>query len=143
MKKLFFICTLLTIFALSCQTSKKTAENATNFPLCETQWVLTDINGTPAPQAPAVPYIQFTTDGGFSGNLGCNDFFGSYTVNKEKISLEYRGSTKKLCNNMETEKAFSSALKQDITNYEISGDVLTIRAKSQEVLRFKATPKNE
>ena len=143
MKKLLLIGIILTICAFSCKTSKNASESSNETPLCETQWVLTDINGTPAPQAPAVPYIQFTTDGGFSGNLGCNDFFGSYTVNKEKISLEYRGSTKKLCNNMETEKAFSAALKQDINNYSIVGDVLIIREKSQEVLRFKAAPKTE
>lgn len=143
MKKLLFICTLLAICAFACKTSKKAADSDSNAPLFETQWMLTDIDGQPVGETPKKPFIRFTSDGGVSGNLGCNDFFGNCFVKKDKISIEYKGSTKKLCNNMEVERAFSSALGQEINNYVIAGDVLTLRTKDKEVLRFKAAPKTE
>ena len=144
MKKLFLIGIILTICAFSCQTSKKNSSASNNeTPLCETQWMLTDINCEAIGEAPKQPFIKFSTDGNISGNLGCNDFFGTYFVKKDKMSIEYKGSTKKLCNNMEVENAFAAALKKDINNYVIVGDVLIIREKNQEVLRFKAAPKNE
>lgn len=143
MKKLFFIGIILTICTFSCHTSKETSAADNNKPLYETQWMLTDINGEAIGDTPKKPFIRFTSDGNMSGSLGCNDFFGSCFVNKDKMSIEYKGSTKKLCNEMEVEKAFAAALKKDINNYAIVGDVLIIREKNQEVLRFKAAPKNE
>ena len=144
MKKLFFICITLTICAFSCQTSKETSSAANSeTPLYETQWMLTDINSEAIGDSPAKPFIRFTSDGNVSGKLGCNDFFGSCFVKKDKISIEYKGSTKKLCNDMTVERAFASALKKEINNYVIVGDVLILRAKDQEVLRFKAAPKTE
>ena len=144
MKKLFFIGILLTICAFSCHTSKEASSSASNeTPLYETQWMLTDINCEAIGNAPAKPFIRFASDGNVSGKLGCNDFFGSCSVKKDKISIEYRGATKKLCNDMEVERAFASALKKEINNYVIVGDVLILRAKDQEILRFKAAPKTE
>lgn len=143
MKKLFLICILLTICAFSCQTSKKNSSASSDAPLCGTQWILTDINSEAIGEAPKQPFIKFSTDGNISGNLGCNDFFGTYFVKKDKMSIEYKGSTKKLCNNMDVENAYAAALKKDINNYVIVGDVLIIREKNQEVLRFKASPKTE
>ena len=143
MKKLFFISILLTICTFSCHTSKETSSSNNETPLYETQWMLTDINCEAIGDAPKKPFIKFSTDGNISGSLGCNDFFGSCYVKKDKMSIEYKGSTKKLCSNMDVENAFAAALKKDINNYVIVGDVLIIREKNQEVLRFKAAPKNE
>lgn len=105
--------------------------------------MLTDINGQPVGASMSEPFIEFSKDGKVSGNLGCNKFFCDCFVKKDKISIEYKGATKMLCNKMETERAFTSALKQEINNYVIVGDVLILRAKDQEVLRFKAAPKTE
>ena len=144
MKKLFLIGIILSICAFSCHTSKETSSSGSNdIQLCETQWMLTDINCEAIGNSPAKPFIKFSNDGNISGNLGCNDFFGSYFVKKDKMNIEYKGSTRKLCSDMAVEKAFSAALKKDISNYVIVGDVLIIREKNQEVLRFKAAPKNE
>lgn len=143
MKKFFFIFTILTICTLSCQTGKEASTAGKDMPLYETQWILTDIDGQPIGEAPAKPFIIFSNDGKVSGNLGCNEFFGNCFVKKDKISIEYKGSTKKLCNKMETERAFTSALKKEISNYTITGDMLILRTKDQEVLRFKAAPKTE
>lgn len=143
MKKLLFIGIILTICTLSCKTNKETSSASNNSPLCGTQWMLTDINGEAIGDSPAKPFIRFSDEGGLSGNLGCNDFFGSYFVKKDKMSIEYKGSTKKLCNKMDTENAFAAALKKDINNYVIVGDVLILKEKGEEVLRFKAAPKTE
>lgn len=143
MKKLLLIGIILSICAFACKTSKKSANADSNTPLYETQWMLTAIDGQPVGDAPAQPFIKFKSDGNVSGKLGCNDFFGSYFVKKDKMSVEYKGSTKKLCSNMDVENAFAAALKKDISNYAIVGDELILRVKDQEVLRFKAAPKTE
>lgn len=144
MKKVLFIGIILTICAFSCHTSKETSSSASNdTPLYETQWMLTDINCEAIGESPKTPFIKFTNDGNVTGSLGCNDFFGSCFVKKDKMSIEYKGSTKKLCGNMEVEKAFAAALKKDINNYVIVGDVLILREKNQELLRFKAASKTE
>lgn len=142
MKKLFFILTIFSVCTLSCKTSKEGKSASSPAPLCETEWILTAINCEPIAKSPTQPYVIFKEDGSFSGSFGCNDFFGTYFAKKDKMNLEFKGATKKLCNDMVVEKAFSAALKKDISNYVISDDVLIIREKRQEVLRFKAAPKN-
>lgn len=131
---------LLIFLATACHTEQKTTTDTTpvNFPLQNTYWELTNINCAPIGGAPDMPFIVFDGDGGFHGNLGCNSFFGNYTADDKKMSLSYKGSTKKLCSDMNLEKEFSKCLKEDLNNYVIVKDILIIRVKEREVLRFKA-----
>ena len=152
MKKLSLI--LVAVLLLSC--SCKTAENAEvkgasspateekaspkvqGKPLLQTYWVLTHINGEAIGAAPKEASIVFNEEGRVSGTLGCNNFFGTYFVKKDKMSVEYTGATKMLCSEMSVEEKYLAALKSDITHYTIHDSELTIYAKNQEVLRFHA-----
>lgn len=153
MKKLSLILVAVLLLSCSCKTSKNAEANGQSSqntevktssskvqgkPLVQTYWVLTHINGEPIGAAPKEASIAFNEEGGVSGTLGCNTFFGTYFVKKDKMSIEYTGSTKKLCSEMSVEEKYLAALKSNITHYTIHDSELTIYAKNQEVLRFHA-----
>jgi heat shock protein HslJ len=120
----------------SCVTSKKKAAMAQNMPLTETKWVLTHVKGESIPKSFITPYIVFGKDGVYTGNLGCNTFFGNYTYRKDRIKMEYEGATKRLCQKMKVEKLFMQGLHADFKKYEIRKDTLFLKDANGEVLRF-------
>lgn len=127
----------------SCVSAKKKAAMAQNKPLTETCWVLTHVKGESIPKSYITPYIVFGKDGRYSGNLGCNSFFGNYTCRKDRIKMEYEGATKKLCQNMKIEKLFMQGLHAEFKKYEIRKDTLYLKDADGEVLRFMAGAINE
>ena len=130
---------LIVILLSSCMTAKKKAEMAQNKPLVGTYWVLQKIKGDPIPQSIAItPNIVFDSDGKFSGNLGCNLFYGNYSCGKKRIKMEYEGATKKLCQNMKMEKLLLPYIHADFKRYEIHQDTLVLLDTEGEVLRFFA-----
>lgn len=146
-KKIIGALALLTAMGISgCSTSQKTAEN--NIPLCQSKWSLTSISAQAIDSTSysTEPYIIFNENGSFNGNFGCNTFFGTFYSKKQKLQLEYSGSTKRLCENMDLENKFQKSLKKGITNYEISDSTLILFAGKEEVFRFKyqgEVPKEE
>ena len=127
----------LLISCCGCKTTKRNASGG-QLPLVGTQWNLMAIDGKEIGHEFALrPFITFDTAGGVQGNLGCNTFFGEYTVNKKrKMTLDFQGATKRLCQQMEVERLFMKTLKRDITRYEIKGGELVIFAGDDEVMRF-------
>ena len=115
--------------------------------LTETKWMLTHLNAAPVKDSPEPPYIIFTGDR-VTGSLGCNTFFGTFYANKKgKIDIEYTGSTKKLCDEMDVEYKFISAMKSENMSYVLKEDLLFIYGermdsdgvkKNIEIMRFKA-----
>ena len=57
--------------------------------------------------------------------------------------MEFEGATKRLCDNMKVEKMFLSGLHAEFTQYEIIDDILILKDKDGEVLRFFAGVKTE
>lgn len=126
---------ILTLFG--CKSSKRSIGDE-HYPLIGTQWNLVTLDGEKIGNDFALrPFITFDSTGNIQGNLGCNTFFGTYTVNKKhKLTISYQGSTKRLCQQMSVEKRFSKALKSDINRYEIEGEYLILLAGDEEVMRF-------
>ncbi len=58
------------------------------------------------------PFVQFRAKGEVSGSGGCNNFFGTYEQNGDRLILGPLASTKKACIGpaMETERQFLSSL---------------------------------
>ena len=132
-----FVAATLILSGSGCKTSKKSVSDE-HYPLVGTQWNLVKLEGAEIGVDFALrPFITFDTADNIQGNLGCNTFFGTYSVNKKhKMTLEFRGATKRLCQNMGVERKFMQALKRDITRYEIVGEELVLFAGDQEVMRF-------
>jgi len=132
-----FVAATLILSGCGCKTSKKSVSDE-HYPLVGTQWNLVKLEGAEIGVDFALrPFITFDTADNIQGNLGCNTFFGTYYVNKKhKMTLEFRGATKRLCQNMGVERKFMQALKRDITRYEIVGEELVLFAGDQEVMRF-------
>ncbi|MBQ7551059.1 MAG: META domain-containing protein [Bacteroidales bacterium] len=137
MKKIILICSMIAIFATNCKTNEKNADS-NDKPLQGTTWQLTHLYCEEIDAPIITPTLIFNEDGGLSGELGCNTFFGNYNVHKDRITLNYIGSTKKLCNHMELEKKYATALKDNITQYVIVNNILVLKSKNKEVMRFKA-----
>ena len=136
---LMFVC--LMCFTC-CKTTKKAASG--DMPLRQTQWNLVAIEQNAISEdSPTQPYLIFGDDGQFYGNLGCNDFQGTYYQRKQSLKLEYTGSTKKLCSKMEVERDFMKALKKDIQEFTIDGNLLILTDGSKEILRFEGTAPKE
>lgn len=160
MKRILLILLAVSLCFCACKTSKNSGDKPSNKssvstadngkPACkltETKWMLTHLNGVPVKDSPETPYIIFTGDR-VTGSLGCNTFFGTFYANKKgKLDIEYTGSTKKLCNEMEVEYQFISAMKSEKMTYTIKGNILSIKGekmdtdgvkKDTEIMRFKA-----
>ena len=135
MKKLILFCIcILTVFMLSAGGRKKSAEN---LPLLNTKWILTVIYDDVILQDMDTAYIIFNDNYKFSGNLGCNLFFGEFNYRKKKIRLDYFGATKKLCANMEVEEQFVKAIRNDILQYNIEKNKLYLLYKNKTICKFE------
>lgn len=130
------------ILIVSCTSTKK-INKIQNKPLVGTYWSLDKIDKNNFLNYGSKPFIIFAETGNFNGTTGCNRFFGNYILNKNTITLENSGATKKMCANMETERLYLGALKKEIQNYTIVGDTLIFFEQGKEVLRFIATENTE
>lgn len=145
-KKTFYtmIAAVLVLTCCSCKTSKKGVSNE-KYPLIGTQWNLVALEGKDIGNDFALrPFITFDSVGNIKGNLGCNTFFGTYIVNKkQKMTLEFQGASKRLCQQMSVERAFIKAMKLEVTRYIIEGNELYLFANDQEVMRFTGVDLNK
>jgi heat shock protein HslJ len=99
--------------------------------LVGTSWNVTSYN-VQGSQAPVVagsqPTLVFGTDGTVSGNTGCNDFSGSYSVSGSTITFGPMASTLSACTGLSLaaqEQAYLTALNAS-TTYQLSADQLVL-----------------
>lgn len=87
-------------------------------------------------------FILNSSEGQVSGNLGCNNFFGSYTLQSAmRISFGQLGATMKACPDMSTEQRFNEVL-QTVDNYTVQNGLLYLnKAKMAPLAVFKAVNK--
>lgn len=145
MRKIIYPIMLLTLI-LTCSCCKSSKNNVTSgqLPLIDTQWMLESIEGKEIGTDYALrPFIKFDSSYNITGSLGCNSMFGTYSVTKkQKMTIHYTGSTKRLCQQMSVERDFIKALKKDINRYEIKGDKLILFFDDKEVISFKGVDLN-
>jgi heat shock protein HslJ len=104
------------------------------------RWVLVELKGVPVQQSGGRKdaYIGFeTSDKRFSGNGGCNQFSGTYTVNKHEIKFGEVRSTKMSCVDIEFENTFLSVL-SSIDRFEQRDNELLMKWKKETLLVFRA-----
>ena len=99
-------------------------------------WVLVEMKGVPVQQSGGRrdAHIVFEiADKRFTGNGGCNQINGNYTLDKNEIKFTDVIATKMACNDIEFENAFLSTL-SSIDRYEINGNDLVLKKKRETLL---------
>ncbi len=116
--------------------------------LAGSAWRLISFNnsegGMESNQASEKITLSFGEDGKVSGNAGCNNFSGSYTVEGDALSIGPLATTRKMCAQpqgvMQTEQAFLKDL-GDAATFSIMGKTLTIYGKDGGKLLIFASMK--
>jgi len=121
----------------------KRKKNTDNLPLLNTKWILNEIFETPIYLYSDTAYIVFNDNNKFSGNLGCNLFFGEFTFTKKRIKLDYFGATKKYCFDMSLEEEFASVFRNDITHYCIERNKLYLLFQKKVICQFEGLISSE
>jgi heat shock protein HslJ len=95
----------------------------------------------------AQPTIIFNSDGTLSGNTGCNNYFGSYTLTGEtgkfgkSISISDIGSTKMYCADISNNEMSYLNLLRTTMAYSITNNKMLLTTDERKQLSYdKATP---
>ena len=102
------------------------------------RWVLTEMKGVPVQLSGGRrdAYINFeAAEKRFTGNGGCNQVSGNYSLDKKNIHFGEVISTKMSCEDIQFENTFISAL-NSIDRYEQRGNDLLLKKKKDVLLRF-------
>jgi heat shock protein HslJ len=100
------------------------------------RWVVVQMKGVPVQQSGGRrdAFISFeTTEKKFTGNGGCNQLSGNYSIEKNTIRFSEVISTKMSCNDIEFENTFLSVL-GTVDRYEVNGNDLLLKRKRETVL---------
>jgi heat shock protein HslJ len=100
------------------------------------RWVLTEMKGVPVQLSGGRKdaYINFEPrEKRFSGNGGCNQISGNYSLDKKNIHFTEVISTKMSCEDIAFENTFLSTL-NNVDRYEVKGDNLLLKRKREVVL---------
>jgi heat shock protein HslJ len=104
-------------------------------------WILLSYNGgngtlVPVPLEERITAV-YGTDSRVTGNAGCNDYFGQYTLEGGLISIGPLASTEKYClwpeGVMEREGRYLGLL-QEATRFNVNGNELTLSYYDQKQL---------
>jgi len=108
-------------------------------PLTGTTWYLNsiiDATGTIWTPGPMFPLsLQLADDGKLNGNAGCNNYFGSYTLSGNTISIGTLGTTAMFCGEqgvMDLETTYLGVLPL-MNLYTVSGNELTLSDGSGKI----------
>ena len=122
----------------SVQLAQVTINVGPGNPLANTNWQLVSAYGAPVTPAGQPQTLYFSTTNTVSGNGGCNQLSGPYTVNGSSLVIGPLASTQMMCEQaaMTQEQTYIQALTA-VASFEISGNQLILRSGAgQEVLRF-------
>jgi len=127
-----------TLFLTACSNKDLFLTNKPDVALTNTYWKAMEFYDTKVPVIGKEAHIKFDKKLRINGVLGCNNFFGSYQIDKNTIDFFQIGTTKMMCQNIKTEDTFSKIL-QETKTYKIEGETLYFFDKNaKEISTFKA-----
>lgn len=116
-----------------------TVEVISDDPLANTSWTLAFINGT-QPTIPGVTITALFDDaGGLSGDAGCNNYSGSYSVTGDALAVGPLTAGRMSCaEDVDAqEQAYLAALQSAATFAVNGGQLIIYDAGANEVLRYR------
>ena len=135
----------LLVFALvftSCDETKRVIDVAGNVQLSG-DYTVTNVEGTSiSATKPTITFAALSSRA--SGNAGCNNYFGDYTITNNTLTLDELAATKKMCGEdaMQVEDKFLETMNK-VGGYRIQDNVLTLYAKSDQSVLITATKDKE
>ena len=100
------------------------------------RWVVTEMKGIPVQLSGGRrdAFINFnTSEKRFTGNGGCNQINGIYTIDKKEIHFSEVISTKMSCEDIAFENTFLDLL-QKVDRFEQQNDQLLLKRKKETLL---------
>ena len=95
-------------------------------PLLDTTWNLSELFGeTMRYTGSKIPQLRFEEER-VSGNDGCNNFFGGYTLDGDSLKFGLLGSTRMACPQIEGFELVFNKMLSMTTRYRISGNRLDL-----------------
>lgn len=143
MFKFFKVKTIMFAFISSlllsaCSTNSLEKENNMEKSVLEnSKFQAIELNNIAVKNSEKVAFISFESDSKIHGNLGCNNFFGSYQLIKNELNLGQVGSTMMMCQNMDTEREFLDVL-QNTKTYKLENNILELFNKDgKNIAKFR------
>ncbi|MGJ8591620.1 MAG: DUF4377 domain-containing protein [Aquaticitalea sp.] len=95
-------------------------------------WMVTKIkDNSEIERNPIISLVP--SQGEIHGSTGCNKFFGKVVIEKSSFKVNTIGSTKMMCQNMDTEQLFLETL-NEVSSYKIEKDLLKLMNAQQQIL---------
>lgn len=111
--------------------------------LTESTWEILSVRGTTIDRSPGtrgLPMFRFLPDSNkVMGYTGCNQFSGSFTQVKNKVTIGPLATTKAACPTMDLEQKVLSAL-TSTTSVDMDGDILQFLDGDSVLMECKSTP---
>lgn len=138
MKYLLTSLLMATLVFTSCDETKRVIDTAGSIQLSG-NYTINTVNGVKGVLSGAT--VNFAAlDKSVSGNTGCNDFFGNYTLDLYALNFGQIAVTEQYCDEplMKKERAIIGAL-GSTGSYTLENDVLTLLSKTDRSVLLKAT----
>lgn len=130
MKYLYLIAAM--ILASGCTDTGQTS----HVPLLGTTWNLAELDNSkiqhPGPQ---IPHLRFEAEK-VTGNDGCNNFFGGYTLDGNNLKFGMLGSTRMACPHIEGFEMIFNKMLSMTTRYRITGNRLDLFEDEKLIASF-------
>ncbi len=128
---------VLSLVLISCSSTKGLEVSKVSQNLENTKWELVSLNQKEIKKLDKIASINFEKDNKVFGNLGCNNFFGTYKVNSTNLEIGQVGSTMMMCLDMSVENEYSKVL-QNVKSYKMKeNNLIFFDENSKEIAKFK------
>ncbi|QKF74206.1 META domain-containing protein [Aliarcobacter faecis] len=128
---------VLSLVLISCSSTKGLEVSKVSQNLENTKWELVSLNQKEIKKLDKIASINFEKDNKVFGNLGCNNFFGTYKVNSTNLEIGQVGSTMMMCLDMSVENEYSKVL-QNVKGYKMKeNNLIFFDENSKEIAKFK------
>ena len=129
---------LLPLFAFKCSESVSGGAEELN---SDTKWMLEKFGeeSVVMPDGMKMPYLSFDlNEKKLNGFGGCNNFFGNFFLNGDRMNISELGSTKKYCESTAAIEDRLMVALRSANNYKVKDSVLTLMQDGDAVAQFKA-----
>jgi len=124
-----------TLFAISGCT---TMQDDDHLPFLDTTWNLVEIGNRPIQHpGPRIPHMRFETDK-VTGFDGCNNFFGEYTLDDNKLTFGLLAATRMACPHINDFDMHFNKMLSMTSGYRINGNRLELLAEDRPLAGFIA-----